>query len=356
MKLLFKKKLLSYNNINLKSIILIIGIFNILSDECDVSNPFRRNGAYSSEVCTDEEINSGICYIDNTIINTQWFNNSICISEIGFNYADILTTSNDNLIIITNTDSSNEENKYKRNFYGIKQNGHKYIIGPDTSEYSPFYQFTTNNIRAQGNIFSIKIKESTDDKEYIIGISPNNFEIYDLENGLKYEKTNSEIFGLNSIIQYRGSLIELDNNNYALGMIGTNDENKSYFYLANISFNSINIELSNPQISLDISYESSSAKTVSCFETESKNIMCFYQDNSYNYVLIAFTHDLNFINKETVVTGVNDNENYFECVHFTEETGAFGYFNSNYLNIKFRKLTESGSFSDHFNTINEVSI
>ena len=35
--------------------------------------------------------------------------------------------------------------------------------------------------------FSLKMKESVDDKEYTIGISPNNFEIYNLDNGLKYE-------------------------------------------------------------------------------------------------------------------------------------------------------------------------
>ena len=57
--------------------------------------------------------------------------------------------------------------------------------------------------------------------------------------------------------------------------------------------------------------------------------MCFYQDSSYNYVLIAFTHDLNYINQEIVLTGVSDEENYFECVHFIGETGAFGYFLSN---------------------------
>ena len=358
MKSFFKKEFTSYVFIYFKILIFLIGIFNISSDECDKSNPFRRSEGCSSQGCTDEEFNSNTCFVDNSIIYTQWFNNIIPISEIGFNYVDIVTASNGDLIVITNTDSSNEENKLKRNFYGIKNNGHKYYIGPEASEGSTFYQFTTNNIRAQGNIFPIKLTESTDDKEYIIGISPNNFEIYDLENGIKYEKSNSDIFGLNSIIQYRGSIIKLENNNYALGIIGTNTGSQSYFYLANITFNSFNIELNNPQISLNIAYQSSSAKIVSCFETASKNIMCFYQDNSYNYVLIAFTHDLNYITQETVSTGVSNDENYFECVHFIGEAGAFGYFtsSSDYLSIKFKKLNEDNSISNYFTSIAEVSI
>ena len=359
MKSLFKKKLTKYNSIYLKVLIYLIVIFKILSEECEQSYPFRRNGNCESTGCTVEEFELGNCYIDNSIISTQWFNNIISISEIGFNYVDIVTTSNKDLIIITNTGSIDEENKYKRNFYGIKSDGHKYYIGPENYEETTFYQFTTNNIMAQGNIFSIKLKESADDKEYIIGISPNNFEIYDLDNLLKYEKSNSEIFGLSSIIQYRGSIIKLENNNYVLGIIGTNSDNNHYFYLVNIAFNSINIELNNPVISLDISYESSSAKIVSCFETDSKKIICFYQDKSYNYVLIAFNHDLNFILKETVANGLTNEDNYFECVHFIGETGAFGYFdnsNSDFLYIKFKKLNQNNTISNHFTTINEVSI
>ena len=83
-------------------------------------------------------MNLGNCYIDNSIINIQWFNNIIEISEIGFNYVDLYITSNEDLIIITNTDSSNEDNKFKWNFYGIKTDGHKYNIWPDTSKNSDF--------------------------------------------------------------------------------------------------------------------------------------------------------------------------------------------------------------------------
>ena len=156
MKSFFNKKFTNYIIIYFKILIFLIGIFNILSDECEKSNPFRRSGGCSLQGCTDEEFQSNDCYVDNSIINTQWFNNIISISEIGFNYVDIVKASNGDLIIITNTDSSNEENKFKRNFYGIKNNGHKYYIGPETSEDSTFYQFTTNNVRAQGNIFPIK--------------------------------------------------------------------------------------------------------------------------------------------------------------------------------------------------------
>ena len=129
MKSFFKRNLTSCIITYLKINIFIIEIFNILSEECDKSIPFRRNGACSSQGCSEEEFQSNNCYIDNSIINTQYFNNIILISEIGFNFVDIVTTSNEDLIIITNTDSFDEENKFKRNFYGLKNNGHKYYIG-----------------------------------------------------------------------------------------------------------------------------------------------------------------------------------------------------------------------------------
>ena len=356
MGIFFAQKYRRYIILYLKYLILLLRIINIL--DCDsVHEPILKDGSCSEGQCTDEEFKSEYCKIDNEIIKTQWLNNIIYITEEeGFNYVDIMSTSNEDLILISNTDSTVEENKFKRKFYGLKKNGRNYFIDSDNSKETPFYQFTANSTRAQGDIFSIKLKENLNNKEYIISISLNSFEIYDLEKGLIYEKSIEEVFGIKSIIQYISSFIELENNVYALGIIGMDLTNQSFFFIYKLSFTSLN----NPDIELFSFYESSNAKTVSCFQTESKRIMCFFQDDFNDYVLIAFDQNYNYLNKETITNGPNDDENYFECVHFIGEAGAFAYFlpSSSYLYINFKQLNEDDdhSITNYFSSINEVSI
>ena len=356
MGIFFGKIYKRYFILYLEYLVLLLRIINILN--CDsVHEPILKEGSCSEGKCTDEEFKSEYCKIDNEIIKTQWFNNIIYITEEeGFNYVDIISTSNEDLIVISNTDSTNEENKFKRKFYGLKKNGRNYFINNDTSKETPFYQLTANNIRNQGDIFSIKLKENLDNKEYIISISSNNFEIYDLENGLIYEKSIKEVFGIKSIIQYTASFIELENNVYALGIIGLDLSDQTFFFIYKLSFTS----LSNPDIQKYDFYESSNAKTVSCFQTESKKIMCFFQDDSNEYVLYAFDKNFNYLNKETITSGPNDDENYFECVHFIGEAGAFAYFlpSSSYLYINFKQLNEDDehSITNYFSSISQVNI
>ena len=350
MMLLFSKAINNYIFTYLKLLLIILRLINIFPLDCDIHYPIEKSNNCIAGQCTDEEFESEVCKINNEIIKTQWFNNIIKISDQGFNYADIVTTSNEDLIIITNTGSS-DENKFKRNFYGLKNNGRNYFIEENSLEETPFYQFTTNSERGQGDIFSIKLKEGNENKEYIISISAYSFEIYDIDNRIKYEKSITQLFGLNSICQYISSFIKLENNNYALGIIGTDSENNSYFYLIKLAFTSINIELDNPVLSNSIFYPSSAAKTVSCFKTDAKKIICFYQDDSYNYVLIAFDHDLNFLVSETINSGLTEELQYFQCVHYTGEKGAFGYFtstsNNSPLNIKFKELKNDNTISDY---------
>ena len=119
---------------------------------------------------------------------TQWFNNIIEISKLGYKYVDIVTTSNGDLIIIASTGSTDEPNKYKRNIYKLKNDGHRYYVGNYTTE-DNFYEINAGTIREFGNIFSIKFKHSANNKEYIMGISSYGFEIYNLEKGTIFEET-----------------------------------------------------------------------------------------------------------------------------------------------------------------------
>ena len=54
-----------------------------LLENCDYSHPFRKNGECSDWRCTEEEYQSGHCYIENEIIKTQRITNKIVYSEGG---------------------------------------------------------------------------------------------------------------------------------------------------------------------------------------------------------------------------------------------------------------------------------
>ena len=339
----------------LQYLILLLRIINILGCE-SVHMPILKGDNCIEGICTEEEFKSEICKIDNDIIKTQWFNNIRFITEEeGFQYIDIVSTSNENLILMSNTNSTHKD-KFIRKFYGIKNNGRNYFVDFDTSEETPFNQYIVNNTRDQGDIFSVKLKENLDNKEYIISISSNIFEIYDLESGLINEKKIEDFLGIQSINQYIASFIELENNVYALGIIGTNLSGQSCFFIYKLSFTSLN----NTDIQLVHSYSSTTAKTVSCFKTESKKIICFFQDDSQNYVLIAFDYNFNYLNKEIIATGPNVDTNYFECVHYIGEAGAFAYFlpSSDFLFINFKQLNEdnSNSITNYFSSIKQVRI
>ena len=101
------------------------------------------------------------------------------------------------------------------------------------------------------------------------------------------------------------------------------------------------------------------AKSVSCYETESKKIVCFYNSENNCYNFIAFSQDLVLLKDEVIATGPSSNniDNYFECVHFTGEAGAFGYFDDEvHLHIQFKNLTEDNSIENYFSSINQMNI
>ena len=72
----------------------------------------------------------------------------------------------------------------------------------------------------------------------------------------------------------------------------------------------------------------SCSKIVSCFETKSNYIICFYLDTNYEYEVIVFDENLNSKNFEVLFKNENifDMEMFYKCVHFKDNAGAFLYY------------------------------
>ena len=322
----------NYHYINLFYYLYILLVFKIIfpslfsSYECDFESPFLYNGDCISS-CSPDYIENGICEVSNEKIKTQWFNNIKSFynynnnNEIMYDYVDICTTTNENLVLLGS--SSIEEYKGNRILYILKENGRGFFMN-DNNE-TPFHLFQTSlEMKTNGKIYSIKLN-TNDDKEYIISISPNNiFEIYDIYNNGYNSIPLTTLFGKEYYYQDISAFIE-SGNNYFFGFIGKYGNNY-HFYINKLSFSSIDLDKYSPIISSK-SCDSSSSKIVSCYQTELKYIICFYQNYLNIYNVIAYDENtLNVLKEETIYDKGQNVDYFFKCVHFVREVGAFCFY------------------------------
>ena len=137
------------------------------SNECPNDTPFLSNNICQSNPCTQNDLNSQICSINNTIIKTQWLNKIISF-DTKYRYGGFSLNSKGDLFIEFSKDN-------KRLFFGLKQNGSYYFKDNQNLETSTKI-FTIINQNDQSETISqyesskifISLKNSNDDKEYFL--------------------------------------------------------------------------------------------------------------------------------------------------------------------------------------------
>ena len=336
--------------------IIIILIKPILLTNCDYDTPILRSNKCNAG-CTFSQIEANNCNINNPLIQTQWLNDIIQVSPATFTYIDITTTLNGDLLVETSSSSSSLVNI--RHFYGFKKNGRGYFIDKITNKEINNYSINSINSRYESFLFSIKLNDKNDDNEYLISIakdSSRNIELYDFKNDRIYEEVLKTFFHSLQVRCIKASVIKVSNieNNYILGIIGLKFEPTAvgYFYLIKLIFNSKDIVANDPIVKTEKTV-SSSARIVSCFETEKKYIMCFYQNVSLEYVIGIYDNDLKNKTFLSIEDGSPNDLVFFKAIHFTGEVGAFGYYIYNdtesHLYIQFKKYDdETNSISNYF--------
>ena len=341
-----------------KIIIFISNInFSLLSNCIDINYPIKReNSDCSNGYCELYEYESGICTIENDIIKTQWFTNIIQFTDEGYRYTLITTTENGDLIVSSNRDSEPFTLKY---YYGLKRNGRPYFsINGDES---PITTTDSDNKRSEGNIFGIKLKDNND-KEYIIGfgIERANFEVYDFENNnTVYKQPGSTFFNTDFNYFHKAAILKLESedNYYIIGIIEKIRTNSTFFFhIMKLQFTSLDINSYSP-ILIKKTFTCYNSRIVSCFETKSKNIICFYRDESNNYVISVFDQELNNIKLSILYECTYTSEYlYYKCIHFIEDSGIFFYYESLNNPVLVFKKYSSGDIINHFTSINEIKI
>ena len=299
---------------------------------CNKDNPLlKEEGCISS--CTTDEINNGKCLIENEIIKTQWLNNIIYIGDKGSLYINVISSDYNNLYVL----SSSFPQSNLRNLFILNKEGNGIFNN------NPFYNTNIDDKEIKGRfeseIFTIKLYTQNDDKEYLISISHGvlNIEIYDFYENKIYFNSITKSFELIKIFNYiiphvKLKLYSKENKNiYLLGLLAhsyPNGVEEADFYLKKVSFSSLDIK-NNPPTFETLKIKSSKSKMTSCYETTNNFIVCFFLNPDYKYKMIVYTYDLNQKTETTIANG-NSNEGYedlfFKCIHFFDETGAFGYF------------------------------
>ena len=196
-------------------------------------------------------------------------------------------------------------------------------------------------------------------------------EIYDLNSKKVYFKRTLDFFSVTNIFSIVGTHIKLMNkkNNYIIGLLAHEPNanlfaDPPYLYLKKGNFSTLDI--SNSSDLFDSKrVKSSDSKIISCYETLSNFIVCFYQNQEYKYTMIVYDYDLIEKINITIAEG-NKNFGYenffFKCIHFFENTGVFGYFskNSNPIIIfQFKKFINNNNNNlivDNFDSISQLSI
>ena len=335
-----------------------------LCSQCDYYRPFLKDGTCQVS-CSNEELDSGDCIIENEILKTQWIDNIIYLSDTNYIYMNMVTSQNEDLIIVVSSSSSSELNK--RLFYGIDKEGRGYFK-LDNKEQKIYINSLNGDSceRYESEIFMVKFQSLGQTKEYIFdfGKASQLIQIYDIENYITtYKKDFYSVFlltlyDIRQIIGAKVVLTSSNDNYYLIGLLYKNYVNSiGYNYLCLIKFKILDITYItlNKVVNINV-INTSNSKCLSCYETSNYDIICFYQNNVKEYTVGAFSNDnLQFIRAYKLQNGNDNQEIFYKSVHFYDEIGAFIYYSNDEIplaNLAFIKFCHySQSFSEYYNKI-----
>ena len=121
-------------------------------------------------------------------------------------------------------------------------------------------------------------------------------------------------------------------------------------------FTSLDITSYSPLLKSD-KINSANIAISSCFETENHYIFCFYLNDEDNYIAIVYDNDINRIYNQTVASAAPHSiYDFYKCVHFTGEAGAFLYYDINKnITIEFKEF-DSKNIKDYFTSKTMIKI
>jgi len=345
----FKEKKYKISIFWLNLVIFFYNIEMIISSSCNYTHPIEKEGICTIGECSKYLFDLNMCTIENDIIKDQWLSSVIIFTERYINYATLATTSNGDLIC-TSTYFRASTKKY---YYGLKKNGRPYFLIDNIETY--FATSDSDQTRNEGNIYAIKLSDSTDNKEYVISFGNNdaNFELYDFDNNNVYYQSAKSFFQTSYNHFHYGTILKLntnDNNYYIISLIGRDSSYKPFLYIKKLLFTGLDITTYSPIIK-ENKLTSNDTKISSCFESEGNYIICFYLYDYTKYAITALDYDLNILATNYIYSTYFSETTFYKCVHFTDYIGAFLYYDiDRNISIQFKRYYD-GLFTSPLNNI-----
>ena len=312
--------------------LLVILLLNNHIKGCPYDNPILDSDSNcTSIICSESEMNSGKCKIDNEIIKTQWLNKMTLVGENGLQFAGVASYYNGDLIFEAIKNISNT-----RYFYGLRKNG--YIF------FDNYNMNADNNVKnPEFNSFTVfyNSENSNEKKEYVVSIinGQNKYELYDLDNNKVYVQT----FPIGSSINYKSITLKITENDKIYSILAVILSMKGYILKIHVVYSNTNeptLQIVTQSNSLQIT-----GKIISCFETASQKIICFYKRATSLYIS-SFNYNLE---QEKQISFSGQSCSFFKSVHVKGNIGAFLYYNINYPKIAFLEY-KNGDFE----SLNEI--
>ena len=280
-----------------------------------------------------------------------------------FRYLNFANYSNGDMVFLSTSLKQYDAIQNMRIFYGLTKNGRPLFNG------SYFYSTNVSEEIKENSKYeseSLVVKESgKDNSEYLMSLSKcDTFaEIYNFKNGAIYKKNLHDFvndansgYKDNDINSYRHAFIPLFSNDsnyyYLLGFI--NYENK--FIIQKHLFNSLqnfgnettlkkSIQINNINSKKSSVFDKSG---LSCFQTEKEYIICFFLNESFNYLIVAFDPNLEEINNVSISSNINTVNNvFYKCIHLKGEIGVFSYYEG-FFPVLLLKEFDGYEFKNYF--------
>ena len=243
---------LIFTNISSLFIFKYILIFNLITlcsfMECDRDIPFLKEDTCIS-YCKTEEINKGICIINNDIIKTQWLNNIIIIGGKDYIYVNVESSEANNLYYLASSFPASNE----RLFYILNNEGYGLF-----DKNNPFITLTVKDTEKKGryesDLLPIKLFSSDENKEYLISLplGIQNAELYDFYNKNIYVNKMEKTFGQTNINTLIGTHLKLklfakqNQNIYLIGILAhkyPTSAGEPNMFLKKVNFYSLDISI-----------------------------------------------------------------------------------------------------------------
>ena len=313
---------------------------------------------------------------NNYKINAQLLDKIIRIGKENCRFTKMSKYSNGDMIVSSYINPGDSLYPY---CYGLKENGRP-LFNIDNEE-TPIYNFNVQNFYYinYDNGESGIIKMVNSNEEYLINFCRLDLftELYDFENNNIIFKETRALF-TNSYISYllysiRGSLISLkETNNYLFAGIFVPFNNwmgpyysidKTYLILYSLSFNNKNSLSSDNSLIQKISEKIEVfGNMISCFQSKTKHIYCFYilSINNKQYKIIDYDENLAKKSEYAIInTQIIDENIFFKCIHYDKEIGIYIYFNKidnqgPYPIISFKEKKDGKI--EGYKTLNEIRL